>query len=142
MTRRRLLILSALLLLPLVGFGIYFLTPPKPGVTRENFRRLHKGMTQEEVESILGGKGRIDGLMIRPYLGERGTHVEDWRNQIYISITFDGSEAIGGLCTGLEFDQETGECIGERELEREHLGETSFGSLPFFRRWVKEWTGY
>ena len=28
--------------------------PSKPGVTVENFKRLHKGMTEEEVEAIFG----------------------------------------------------------------------------------------
>jgi hypothetical protein len=55
MTRRRLLAASALLLLPLIGFGVYLLIPPNPGVTVENFHRLHKGMMLEQVETLLGG---------------------------------------------------------------------------------------
>ena len=39
-----------------VGVGVAVLrpVPPKPGLTVENFRRLHQGMTEDEVEAILG----------------------------------------------------------------------------------------
>jgi hypothetical protein len=49
------------------GMLLYFLlpvlNPPQPGVTPENFRRLHKGMSQEEVEAILGSPGQDVGRM-------------------------------------------------------------------------------
>jgi hypothetical protein len=49
-------LLIALLLAPFgLALGVaVFRPPPKPGVTPENFRRLHKGMSQAEVEAILG----------------------------------------------------------------------------------------
>src|ERR1700722_13886413 len=62
MLKRRLLTVSALLVLPLIGVGVYLLIPPNPGVTLENFRRLHEGMSREEVESILGSKGTLKGI--------------------------------------------------------------------------------
>ncbi len=54
MTRRRRFIILGVLLVAVVGVGVYLLMPPKPGVTRENFRRLHKGMTSEQVQEIIG----------------------------------------------------------------------------------------
>jgi hypothetical protein len=36
---------------------------PKPGVTRENFDRLRTGMSEQEVESILGCPGEFFGCM-------------------------------------------------------------------------------
>jgi hypothetical protein len=62
MTRRTWLILSAVVLLSLVGVGMYLATPPKPGVTRANFLRLHQGMSEEQVEEILGRKA--DDVMV------------------------------------------------------------------------------
>ncbi len=56
MTRRTWLILSAMALMSLVGVGIYWATPTKPGVTRANFLRLHEGMSEAQVEAILGRK--------------------------------------------------------------------------------------
>jgi hypothetical protein len=46
---------------------------PRPGVTPENFKRLHKGMTEQEAEAILGRKadGHLDG-------GGRGHNVSWW----------------------------------------------------------------
>jgi SmpA / OmlA family len=38
------------------------LLPPKPGVTLDNFRRLHRGMTKEEVDAILGGPVEVSGF--------------------------------------------------------------------------------
>lgn len=57
-TKKRLLLVLELVAIPLVG-GIYLwfvfaCTPLEPQVTMENIYRLHKGMTQEEVEAILG----------------------------------------------------------------------------------------
>jgi len=36
---------------------------PNPGVTVANFRRLHKGMTEKEVEAIMGGPGKFGGAV-------------------------------------------------------------------------------
>src|SRR5687768_11090065 len=57
MPRRRILLLAAavcLLLLLAVPFGVRWAMTPEPGVTLENFRRLHSDMTMEEVEAVLG----------------------------------------------------------------------------------------
>src|SRR5262249_43999136 len=45
--------------------------PPRPGVTWANFERIEDGMTQEEVEKILGGPG-VDWLS--PGRGVRVTY--------------------------------------------------------------------
>jgi hypothetical protein len=49
-----LLSIVAAVLVPLVGLGIYWLIPPTPGVTLENFRRLRKGMTLDQAQAVLG----------------------------------------------------------------------------------------
>src|ERR1700722_18223344 len=53
MIHRRLFWGTSYLLLILAGIGPYFLMP-KPSVTKENFLRLKKGMTQANVQAILG----------------------------------------------------------------------------------------
>jgi hypothetical protein len=59
MRRRRLLLVAgALALLGLAGLATFlWLTTPPPGVSRDNFYRLRKGMTLQEVEAILGEPG-------------------------------------------------------------------------------------
>ena len=52
--RKRLLFLTAAIVVPLVGLGIWLSRPPKSGVTLDNFYRLSPGMKLEEVEAILG----------------------------------------------------------------------------------------
>jgi hypothetical protein len=58
--RRRRLLLGAGLLAVLAFAGVLLaprLLAPEPGVTAENFQRIRKGMTLEEVEAILGQPG-------------------------------------------------------------------------------------
>jgi hypothetical protein len=54
---RRLWEIIASVSLVVGGFGVYLLIPPKSGVTKENFRRLYKGMMKEEILAILGSEG-------------------------------------------------------------------------------------
>jgi hypothetical protein len=55
MTRRRLLLLAAAACLLLAApFVARWVMTPAPGVTLENFKRLHDGMALDEVASILG----------------------------------------------------------------------------------------
>ena len=52
--KKRLAIIGLLLVVAAGGVGgIYWALTPTPGVTVENFRRLHRGMRLEEVETIL-----------------------------------------------------------------------------------------
>jgi hypothetical protein len=52
---------------------VVVLTSPRPGVTRENYRRITYGMTLAEVEGLLGGEGQeVDSMgntFVRPPLG-------------------------------------------------------------------------
>lgn len=55
MTRRRLLLFAAAAcLLFVVPAVAYWTLVPTPGVTLENFKRLHSGMSIEEVKTIMG----------------------------------------------------------------------------------------
>ncbi len=59
MSRRGVLLaVGALALLGLAGFVTFlYLTRPAPGVTPENFQRLRLGMTESQVEAVLGSAG-------------------------------------------------------------------------------------
>jgi hypothetical protein len=62
MTKKRWFILGAIaMVLALAGSSVvlWSFTRIKPGATVENFRRLHRGMTQAEVEEILGQGGEV-----------------------------------------------------------------------------------
>jgi hypothetical protein len=67
---------------------------PSPGVTRDNFERLHEEMTEKEVEAIMGSPGEhgIDFL---------GGHTTLWRGQdCVVHITFVGEHASTGRLFG------------------------------------------
>jgi hypothetical protein len=65
MRKRRLLVgVGALVLLVVVGWlAVAWLAPSRPGITRENYERIQQGMTQHEVERLLGEPGQ-DGLAL------------------------------------------------------------------------------
>jgi hypothetical protein len=56
--RHRVVLLGTGVLAAVVGLGAYAMVPPEPGVTRENFRRIHRDMTAAEVEAVLGRERR------------------------------------------------------------------------------------
>jgi hypothetical protein len=57
MRKRTQLCLVTVAVLFVLGFATVLLRAqhPRPGITRENFDRIQKGMTRAEVEEILGG---------------------------------------------------------------------------------------
>jgi hypothetical protein len=64
MPKRRRLLLSviAAVTLSLIGAAVYWSIPPKPGLTLDNFRFLHRGMTQEQVVAVLASEGEAGGI--------------------------------------------------------------------------------
>jgi len=52
--KRLLLIFASLAAVLLAGYGSLRLTAPRHRITEENFEAIQKGMTEEEVEAILG----------------------------------------------------------------------------------------
>lgn len=64
---------------------------PRPGVTLENFRRLQKGMTSEEVEAVLG-KGEFCFRFT-------GSYTMSWAAKpayVFIEFSEQGDKAING----------------------------------------------
>jgi len=83
MTKRRKLVVASLVsALFGLGIGVVVLLPEEASVTKTNFDRIEKGMSQADVEAIFGS-GPWCPMM---WLGCCGIHVEVWKNQ-------DGSEA-------------------------------------------------
>jgi hypothetical protein len=58
MTKKRLLLIASLPLAVALVIGVLAMLPPRPGVTKANFDRIETGMTESEVEQILGGKAK------------------------------------------------------------------------------------
>ena len=75
------------LVLAIVG---YLAWPPRPGVTRANFQRLHASMTKEEIDDRLGMVGKL--LLSNP-----DTDVFAWVDgENVVMIHFRGNLAITG----------------------------------------------
>jgi hypothetical protein len=108
------------LLLPLVGIGVYWVVQPpiRPGVTLENFRLLHKEMTRAQVESILG-KGQIDSDIMRWKSGKAEVAIAfyDWDAAAVGTFFEDGKEVT-------------------------HLNEQTAGAAESFRLWLYQRTGW
>jgi hypothetical protein len=120
MGRRRLLIMFALLLLPLVGLGVSWSIPPKPGVTKENFRRLQPGMMRAEVEAAMGDRSEQEDE------GQKGAFV--WRNgEVRILVLFDPQGRVHEAIYR-KADDAPGELMPD-------------GAWNRFCDWVKELTG-
>ena len=88
--KKRLAIIGLLLVFTLGGVGVVIYTlQPTPGVTFRNFNRLRLGMTEEEVEAILGQKGEEKSIEM-PYAPTIWWHGTVWENgDRILKITFD-----------------------------------------------------
>jgi hypothetical protein len=65
--------------------------PPRPGVTRENFQRIRKGMPLGKVEALMGGKGHDVRIGIRsPPIGKL------WKGERFIVLVYIHNGAVDG----------------------------------------------
>jgi hypothetical protein len=93
--RRLLLIVGALALISLVGLLLAsaFL-PPEPGVTWENFQEIHEGMMEEEVETIIGGRGETSSPSPEDKI-PKGAVRKEWRGEFTdVFVIFDQNGAV------------------------------------------------
>ena len=56
--KRKLKWLAVVLAVSLLGFGTPIFLWPRDRITAESLTRIHAGMTEKEVEHILGGPGK------------------------------------------------------------------------------------
>jgi hypothetical protein len=71
--------------------------PPPPRVTRANFERIHPGMTQAEVEAVLGppgfyhnGRGRLDPAVVKKVEAAAGSRFRLWFGEAgFVGVEFD-----------------------------------------------------
>jgi hypothetical protein len=99
MARRRLLLLWLFVSLGLaaIGLGAFGIARsilrPEPGVTRENFRRLHFWMSPQEAETILGGPAKDKQYVT-------GGFIEHWKSDgLTICLLTCGPNVLGGQLT-------------------------------------------
>ena len=85
-------IAAGLIVVAVIGVTVAIpaLLPPKPGVTMENFDRIEKGMTREQVEAILGKPPD------EPSHGIRFRHAPSWTSDAgdVIWIQFDDNNRV------------------------------------------------
>ncbi len=104
MKRRRILLLAALgaIVVVLAVIAVLLLTHPAHALDRAHYRRLAPGMTEAEVQDVLGGRppGRaISGIVLMELIDEEGANPGDtsnggksrlWAsNQGQIGVVFD-----------------------------------------------------
>jgi hypothetical protein len=144
-TRRRLLlIIVAAVPLPLVGLGVFMLTPLRPGTTLENFRRLRPGMSMAHVEAILGSEGEYalppNATNAFPPIDLNAGYV--WHGDEGNAVVF-----FAPVCSTA-----SSQAIGEKAVDGYFISPTSSSILKkmntddsyttMLRRLVKEWTGW
>src|SRR5262245_18822576 len=96
--RRRRLLLGAVVLAPFGLAGLLFalhLAFPEPGVTWDNFQRIQDGMSEQEVEAILGGPGKTQSGSSED-CPPQGT-VKTWHGTIMeVFVVFDERGTVKG----------------------------------------------
>jgi hypothetical protein len=117
-------ILVLLVLLLVFRVVILFYDRPSPGITLENAERIRVGMSEKEVEEILGEEGKRG---LRPHLG----NPQDWNGGAWGGnnkawVAKDG----GVIWVGLENDKVI---WAETNLSPSNKG--------FFKT-IKEWLGF
>jgi hypothetical protein len=95
--------------------------PPAPGVTGENFRRLHKGMSQEQVELILGA----------PSVEEKGR----WFGLEYTDCTWEGESGYGIRMTFMPREAVDGDLIQDEGI-MDVLRDKPVTLLEWVRSWL------
>jgi hypothetical protein len=104
---RKKLLLGGGLVVALVAIVLFrwaVLHRPSPGVTRENFLRLHKGMREEDIEAILGPPTHSHTPVNACLLLLSADNCNIWTgDEAGVIIYFPdegGEEAVGGVLTG------------------------------------------
>jgi hypothetical protein len=109
MTRSRpLLIVGAVGLLGLVGLSVVAFRERGPGVTPANYERIRDGMTEQEVEALLGGPatGTRTAPLAGSYVPEEfeAAGVERLREWVgdgtYVFVGFDKAGAVNWKASG------------------------------------------
>jgi hypothetical protein len=118
MRRRRLLLVVGLLVAATLGIGLYlWITTPRPGVTRENFRRLRVGMTLQEAEEIMGGRAKEEPS------GWKGPPIWVWRDgPVLVGVFLDEARCVtGGLYQDISYPSTDKRRVGELGEEESAL---------------------
>jgi hypothetical protein len=108
----------------LVPLLLPLLHRPGPGVTRENFLRIRKGMTEKEVGAILGGPGMVGSVTL-------GGYKKDWARedgQAHVRIGFFDGGINGGTVRSGSFSS-SGEVLYLPDVDEESL-------VTKLRRWL------
>jgi hypothetical protein len=101
MVKRKLLLLLAVGLLALglvASVAVPWLLAPRAGVTADRFRKLELGLTEEEVEAVLGAPAESStGFCLD---GGQDVTVKYWRGErCWVTVSFSGGVFEGELQT-------------------------------------------
>jgi hypothetical protein len=107
MLRRKTYIAACILALAVVGYAVFAMWPPRPGVTQvtqANFERISVGMTGKEVDEILGGpSGNYASRPMLEFPSRKKMPLEErWLSDSYtIAVEFDKDRTVF-KCHGAE----------------------------------------
>ena len=98
MPKRFRCISAFVLMLAFVSLAVVAMWPPRPGVTWSNYQRIELGMTESDVETLLGGKANTHQCELGEAARVASWWPEDGLPLIHVSF-------VGGRVTKCEFHE-------------------------------------
>jgi hypothetical protein len=95
--KRKLKRLAAVLIVLLLGFGTAVILWPRDRITAESLARIHIGMTEDDVEEILGGPGKRPPFETKQVVVKLGVPETSrfWIGRFgFIEIEFDNDDRV------------------------------------------------
>jgi hypothetical protein len=130
MTRRRLLLITMVTTLVVLGAGIWLLWPRPSAISPENRAKIEKGMTLADVEEILGGSARNESNMPDNFINDAFVNSDSMKMGPGAMPFYDKRWAISGYVIIVDFD-DSGRVI--RHTDFAYNADRSF--LDKLRRW-------
>ena len=128
--KRKLKWLAIVLAVSLLGFGAALFLWPRVRITAESYNMIEIGMTEKEVEGILGGPGKSELLNMKNVAKEKGLPIiEMFQGQIPKPKIWKGRRGI----VQIQLDEES------RVSGKSFLG---FGERSSFIDRLRDWLGW
>jgi hypothetical protein len=133
--KRKLKWIGVVLVVLLLGFGTVLFLWPRDRITAESWQKIRLGMTEDEVENILGGSGLCRKEFWNYYFTTvlHGTHL--WEPQDRI-LNLQTSKYWKGPCAAIIIDFDH-----ENRVVCKGFSEVQFSDPSFIDR-LRDWLGW